>query len=271
MRPIPLSRDSQRLLAAWWRGGWRRLEPAHQKQDYENDQDDAEDADAAMTIAVAVTAKAATEPTEQRDNEDDDEDESQRHDAVLPQIRASTSVILWFLNVHGNKRICAGTFGVLALYDGDGFRGVAAHGVASSFPDTLSRIRRPAPGTTLYGLEATLQTIQVADCAAEPAYDSVRAVNPEFARVRSHLTVPMIKENRLLGAILIYRDVVLPFDDRQIELVENFAKQAVIAIENVRLLGELRGRTRDLQESLEYQTATSDVLKRLPLFDRHPS
>src|SRR5271167_2639514 len=151
-------------------------------------------------------------------------------------------------------RLCAGTFGTLALYDEDGYRGVAAYGAPSSFPDTLSRFRHAVPGTTLDGLEVTLRTVQVADCTAEPAYDPVRAANPAYARVRSHLCAPLIKDNRLLGAILIYRDRVQPFDDKQIELVENFAKQAVIAIENARLITETR-------EALEQQTATAEVLQ----------
>src|SRR5208282_843153 len=151
-------------------------------------------------------------------------------------------------------RLCAGTFGTLALYDEDGYRGVAAYGAPSSFPDTLSRFRHAVPGTTLDGLEVTLRTVQVADCTAEPAYDPVRAANPAYARVRSHLCAPLIKDNRLLGAILIYRDRVLPFDDKQIDLVENFAKQAVIAIDNAPLITETR-------EALEQQTATAEVLQ----------
>src|SRR5947208_4543547 len=149
--------------------------------------------------------------------------------------------------------VCAGTWGVLVLRDGGGFRGVATHGVGPHFAETISRIHAPPEGTTLHRLLAEPRACQLLDVAAEPAYDPVRAVNPEYAQVRTHLCVPMLKENELLGAILIYRDRVLPFTDKQIDLVESFAKQAAIAMENARLISETR-------EALEQQTATAEVL-----------
>jgi signal transduction histidine kinase len=114
-------------------------------------------------------------------------------------------------------------------------------------------MRHPPPDTGLHRLQESLQTVQIADCAAEPAYDAVRAQNPPMAAVRTALHVPMLKEGALLGAIMIYRDQMAAFTDKETELVEGFAKQAVIAIENARLIAET-------QEALDRQTATAEVL-----------
>jgi PAS domain S-box-containing protein len=161
--------------------------------------------------------------------------------------------------------LCEASFGELRLHENGGFRLAAIRGVPPAYAEFMAeRVPIYGAGTAPARLREGERLVHVVDLADSDAYrhgEPNRRAIVDLGGARTLIIVGLHKDEALLGFIMFYRQEVRPFSDKQIALLRNFAAQAVIAMENARLLRELQDRTRDLEESLEYQTVTSDVLK----------
>ena len=151
-------------------------------------------------------------------------------------------------------RLCEAAYGTFVQFDGENVHVVALRDVPPPLADFLRAPSQVRPGTAADRLNRGERYIHVPDVSAEPesiSSEPRRRAYVELGGARSILVVPLRKDGTFLGGIVAYRQEARPFTEKQITLLENFAAQAVIAMENARLLGELQARTRDLEESLE--------------------
>jgi GAF domain-containing protein len=208
---------------------------------------------------------------------------ARERDEALEQLSAAAEVLRVISSSAGDlkpvfdiilenaTRICAAKFGLLWIREGEEFRCVASHSVPAAYAAALERAQaiRFGPETAVGRVARTKRVVHIGDLTAEQIYadrDPQRVATVELGGARTLVVVPMLKERDLVGAIAIFRQEVRPFTEKQIELVQSFANQAVIAIENARLLGDLNKLNQQLEQRVTDQVGEIERMSRLRRF-----